>query len=264
MSAALTNHPTWGTYSLADKPGAWQIGPLSLWIERTSAEWIVTHQSGDDPLDMRASYESGWSEEPPESATRIRCAAGSSNAMVHVCAALADRAVVVKPEQPFILLADDETTFYIGSQLWVSVHVGEPARKLIEMPSFRPSDTWFGPSTREGELCYASRTRARMHLSELDIYPARALTPVRLINHGSDPLTFERLKVPIAYLGLYVDDEGRHWTQGLTVERGSTGAEVECRVESALPPAAGELHAIAGPRRAIAGVFKRALHALIG
>ena len=107
----------------------------------------------------------------------------------------------------------------------------------------------------------ANNTRAS--LEEAPVRPARALTQIRLRNGASDSLVFERLKIPVGHLSLYRAADGRLWTNSLSVTRSSAG-EVECTVDEQAPPQAEGRAAIEKPRRAGPGLFKRALHALIG
>ena len=261
------SHEIWGNFEIPPGThGAWQIGPQDLAVGRTQHEWVINTAASSDPFDERASfrYLEQPLPDPAEGVKQLRCAVGGRGNTMQLAPSLADRPVVVRAEQPFTLLPDDETSFFVGSPVWVRLRVGSPARELTELPSLRPSDTWFGPNTREGELCYASRTRARASLEQAPVRPARALTRIRLRNGASDPIVFERLKIPVGHLSLYRAADGRLWTNGLSVTRGSAGGEVECAVDERAPPQAEGSAPIEPPRRVGPGLFKRALSALIG
>ena len=109
--------------------------------------------------------------------------------------------------------------FQVGSPVWVRLEVADPPTVLRELPSHRPSDTWFGGNTRVGELCYATETRALLHLENLPVLSRSAVTPVRIRNLAPSPLALERLKLPVPLLALYSDRRGRLWTQGVTLTR---------------------------------------------
>ena len=109
--------------------------------------------------------------------------------------ALADRPVVARPEKPFCLPAGAEAVVYVSSPLWVVLSTAQDL-KLAEIPIVRPSDTWLGPSTREGELCYASRTFLRLSLDNLPRRPHRATSMVRILNHADTALPLRALKLP--------------------------------------------------------------------
>jgi len=252
----------WGNVDLPpDTHGEWRIGPLQMWIERAEHEWSLATKIVAGGLDESIAYArvDGPATEVPDDAERSRCAVGRGGAL-HVGPALADRPVVVRAEEPFTLLSGDETTFYVSSPIWLRLCVGD--RQWCEFPSLRPSDTWFGPSTREGELCYASRTAARMSLADAPVLPARALTMVRLHNEDDTVLVFERLKIPIGYLGLFAGEDGRLWTHSLQVVRTRESADVD--VDSAPPASAGTVALLEGQRQSGPNLLKRTIHALFG
>lgn len=260
--ASASRSSPWGHFELPPQGRARiECGPLTLWVERKPKEWHLAHARNRDAPGNQGGFELGV-EPAPGDAEQVRFAAGSTNASLCARPALADRPIVIRPEQPFALFAGDEAVFYFGSPLWLELTAGDPPRPLLELPCVRPSDTWFGPSTREGELCYAAQTRARMDLEAIDWGPARALTRVRLINSSAQTLHFTRLLVPIGRLGLFLAADGRHWTEGL---RANVGTEVvDCEVETAPPEEAGSVERVREARRGSSGGFRRALVALVG
>jgi len=50
-------------------------------------------------------------------------------------------------EQPLGVPPGEQASVYVSSPLWVRIETGKPAKLLCELPTFRPSDTWFGPNT---------------------------------------------------------------------------------------------------------------------
>jgi hypothetical protein len=137
--------------------------------------------------------------------------------------ALPDRAVVTSPRVPVYLLPGEEARLYIGSPLWVQVAAQTPPRHLCELPILRPSDSWFGPNNLVGELCYATHTRARVRVENLPLYVRYAVTPLHIRNRADTPLRVERVKLPVPYLDLYSGDDGRLWTQEVTMTRQGEG-----------------------------------------
>lgn len=261
-SSQQSLRPPWGEVHLA--PGATvehQLGPLSLWMHRTETELACATHIGEDPLSTTAAVVDPHSV-VPEDAWRGRWVLGPHIGAIRLAPALADRAVVVRPEHPLTLLPGDQAVVYVGTQLWLTVSAGD--RLLAEWPTFRLSDTWFGSSTRSGELCYASRTRARTQREDVPIRAARALTRLQLENHAKTPLVLERLKVPVEHLALYLGEDGRFWTQSLQVQRTQDATLVDVQVHDAAPTEAGAAHFITPPRSPIPGAVKRALEALIG
>jgi hypothetical protein len=165
--------------------------------------------------------------------------------------ALADRPVVVNPEIPFALPAGEETSLYVSVSLWLQIHTGNPASLLLEEPVFRPSDTWFGPSTMEGELCYAGRTGARLNLENLTVRPQRAICAVRIRNRAATLLPLQRLKLPAPNLSLFTSAEGHLWTEALTLDRDQDGELASLRLGKGPPREARDPVHVNGPRARI-------------
>lgn len=168
---------------------------------------------------------------------------------VRLSAALPDRSVITKPEQPLYVFPNEQITLYLSFPLWVRVEVGDPPRALQEVPVFRLSDTWFGDNTREGELCYASRSFGRLDVDKINRRAYRALSAVVVRNRGSDPLFLERINTPCPLLSLYEDNVGQLWTNTQIFERteGQTLASLE--IDKRAPSAAKGAKLVAGPRQ---------------
>lgn len=218
--------PTWwGIFELApDSTGRWRIGPATLLVQRLTQEWRVIIETGGDPAraDVDIEIPATLPAEQRDLVMRDqvrRFGVSASSGRVTLAAQLAALPVVAAPERPVEIPADDEITVYVGSTIWVSISVGEPSRQLLELPLMPVSDTWFGPSPRVGELCYASRTHCRLDLAALPMLPHRAITSVQVRNRASTPLILEQLKLPVPYLALYLSSEGGLWTQDVTLER---------------------------------------------
>ncbi len=256
----------WGDFAIAANAWRrWQVGPLTLWIQRLANEWRLAWQEETDETHPGAlEVDEAAPEGPPETAFLERIASHRLGERLIVAPRLADRSVVVRPETSFRLAPQGVVDLYVGTPLWVFLETSEPAHRLLDVPTQRPSDSWFGPSTTEGELCYAGRTSARLQRDNLSRSPHRAVTRVRLRNRADDDLLLERLNLPVPNLGLFSDDGGQIWTQTVSVERGADGKLAEVRIEEQ-PPAEAEAAAqIAQPRVVIdRNVFSRALGALL-
>lgn len=210
----------WGDLRLAvDETARWHIGPLELAVRRGRREWQLAW--GWDPERSEAEdWEAERDAELPEHlAHHQRFVVGQTGERVAVRPTLADRPVVSLPRVPVHLLPEREATLYVGSPIWVRIEVGEPGVTLTELPTRRTSDTWFGGSTREGELCYATQTRARLQTENLPVLSRSAVTAVQIRNQAASPLAVERLKLPVPLLSLYCDDQGRLWTEGVSLTR---------------------------------------------
>ncbi len=263
MSERITaSSPWWGAVSL-DERRRWsgRLGPFEMWLNLQGGEVTIAHRHGPDPLQVGRGRASA--AEPPEDAEWLRCP--TSQSALELSPALADRPIVVRPEVPLRLLPGDSTELRISTPLWLRLDAGLPAHRLLDVPTFRPSDTWFGPSPREGELCYASRTRARLAAASEGLTTTRAHTLLALTNGGSDSLLVDRINLPVPRLGLYLGDGGLLWTDGLSVARQPGEELVEVSIQRGLPPRLAGARRVAEPRNPEHGnVFVRAMTSLLG
>jgi hypothetical protein len=256
----------WGDFDVQrDQTLFWHVGPLKLWIQHRVAELRLGSESGDDPLET-ASIIAQPASEILESAELIRFAGGAITGAVRIEPALADRSIVVRPEIPFKLLPGLSVSVYITTPLWVRVFTREPNRKLLDIPSIRPSDTWFGPSSILGELCYASMTSARLQLAEVPVHPGRAVTTVRLDNRTKEPLYLDRLNAPVPHLALFRDEDGDFWTQSISgVWQRSHEDSAKVVLEPGPPKEAKGAKRVAEPRKkGSANLALRAIKSLLG
>lgn len=186
-----------------------------------------------------------------------------SNGRRHVTVVprLADRAVVSRPFVSTGLLPRESTTLMVSTPLWAEVRVGD--RMLIQLPTSRLSDTWFGADTRSGELCYATQTRARLNLGAVDKRAAfRAITAVTVINRGDDNLSLDRINVPVPHLTLFCDGR-RFWTSPLTITRERDLTTAKITIEGKPPQTDGAVERIAEPRTPVrGGVLNKAIDLL--
>lgn len=207
----------WGEHDLAEgETRYWRIGPLELWISNLPNEWRAYHRQlgeGEEPGDPAA---------PPEDAQRARFGFRRSGSRVRLTPLLADRSVVLRPEEALVLPSGEEATLFVSTPVWLRLGL-EPVGELLELPSQRLSDTWFGPSTMVGELCYASRSPTYLELSALERQPHQVITPLQLSNGAADPLSFEKVKLPVQYLSVYRAKDGALWSEAVALRREEAG-----------------------------------------
>lgn len=239
----------WGRY---DVPlGAvqrWRIGPLTLRVQRFAREWRLATERSTDYLDgtvavAEAEAESDLREAPDLLRIGMQGTAGH----LHLLPRLADRPVVSRPDAPFRVLGRDEVTLYVSTPLWLAVQTPDASTGLYELPIFRPSDTWFGANTREGDLCYATRTVCRLDLADVPFRPHRAVTAVRIVNRAESPLVLDRVSLPVGNLTLY-DADGALWTESLTLTRLPDEDLAPVTLGKGPPAAAPGATRLAGPR----------------
>lgn len=247
QSAATPQRQWWGRFAVEERQALrWRIGPLTLWVRRLAQEWQLSHRRDDDAEQDSteiAAPESDW--DAAARAELERFVFRRTGAALELTPALADRPVVTRPVVPFYLGGGEEVTVYVSSPLWLRVAAGEVVMR--ELAIQRPSDTWVGPSTREGELCYASRTHCRLEADELPRRSYRAVTPLLIRNRDRRPLLIERLSLPVAYLSLFATAQGELWTQTVTIKREQgTGAVMD--VGTAPPAGLGPTQLLCRPR----------------
>lgn len=231
----------------------WRIGPSELWLARRPHEWRLFHRQDDEPL--AEALEIARPVDPaelPEDASTKRFSFGRSPSRVVLEPRLADRPMVVRPQTPLYVPPGERVTLYVSTPLWIAVKAGQGAALLAELPSYRPTDSWFGSSTTAGELCYATRTSARLDASELPLRPHRAVTPMHIRNAGQELLPLDRLQVPVGYLTLYRTPLGL-WTQSVTLTREESGDLAALKLGKSAPSQAGGGQRLVGPRQASEG-----------
>ncbi|MDX1631448.1 MAG: hypothetical protein R3234_06285 [Thermoanaerobaculia bacterium] len=211
----------WGVFELGEgSVGYWRIGPLDLWIRRRQREWrIAAERQAEEGREGWELALSAAEEEVPELEEVTRFATGATTPTLELAPILADRTLVTRPAIPLHLLPGQPVSLFVSSPLWIRIVAGGGSLPLTEVPTTRPPDTWFGPTTTEGELCYGSRTSARLQEEELPHRAHRAITEVRLRNPGSTDLLLERLGLPLPHLPLYWHRDRGFGTPRITVEQ---------------------------------------------
>lgn len=238
-------HSWWGDFKLDNEQSRlWHIGPLTLIVRCLSGEWQIAHQRVDNRLDGEAVWDVRDTDQLPETLENTsRYIFQQTTGQLNIAPIMADRPIVSRPHTPFYLSAGEEVTVYVSSPLWLQLATGlSTVRELESIAIQRPSDTWFGPSTREGELCYATTTHCRIHLDDVPLRPHRAITPVFIRNQANTALAVERLNLPAPLLPLYASSKGQLWTPDVTLIREKDGEMAKLKIDNK-PPAESE-HAV--------------------
>jgi hypothetical protein len=241
----------WSEIKLRENGTAlWELGPLRLAVQHLPREWRLLYEhvevSGDE--DDQWSHQIVEDSEAPEYTEVERYVFGGTNNSLQILPALADRPVVSRPIVPFTVPAREEATIFVSTPLWAHIQVGSQSQTLQYLPIRRPSDTWFGPSTLEGELCYAGRTYGRLNLSEIPLRPFRAITEVLIRNRANSALHAERLSLPVPFLSLFATAAGRLWTEAVTMIRTRDSGQADLQIQNSPPEEAAETLKVASPR----------------
>ena len=225
------------------------VGPLSLTVHRSRQEWLIRHQSKGDLYDDQVTLEERQEQRnEPEDRSEQRFVVSGDSRVVQIGVRLPDRGIVSRPMTPLSIPSGEAVRLYLSYPLWVNIGVGEPPRSLLEFPSFRLSDTWFGDNTREGVLCYGTRSRCRLNLADHPHLPYRAITPLAIRNRADTTLLLEKVRLPVSVLSLYRDGDGRFWTQDVTLTRQASGGMADLALGNGAPSEAGHAERIAEPR----------------
>lgn len=254
-----------GTFVFEEEETAtFLVGSLDLRVWSRAGEWRLAVVYDRDPLLDRASVTKPagpWS--PPPGAKLQRVASDAGDRVLVLEVALADRDVVVRPDPPLTVLPGDAVQIFVGTPLWLRVLTGD-GRTIAEIPTVRMTHTWFGPSPREGELCYALRSRARVSAAEMPRRPHRAIAVLSVTNEADDRLVLERLKVPVPHLAVFRAEDGSHWTQSLSIVRSRGRDDAKVQVDAGPPEVAGSVESVADARlRGTPGMLVRAFDALL-
>ena len=202
-----------------------ELEGLRLAVTRHTSEWAFFY---DQPGIHASSPPNHWQQKlgtvnPDEYKETARFMFRTTHASLNIVPALADRPVVTSPTTPLNLPPEEEVTLFVSSPLWIQLYSEGATTPLLDIPIQRVSDTWFGNTTRSGELCYASRTHGYLSLQQLPIRMHRAITPVVVRNNADTNLLLERISLPVPNLSLYEDGERRLWTETITLVRESDG-----------------------------------------
>jgi hypothetical protein len=220
-----------------------QLGPLEVYVTRYLREWQFFYRYAEQPLtDVVSAFED---EDPPKRGdmadfehVRISDAHSTDDISLRLKLLPADRPVVARPSEPVYIIEKGSADWYVTTPAWIQF-VREPGGAVLQtIPTWRPTDTWFGPPTGSGPLCYASRTKAYHVLEELPHHALRIVTHTILKNSGS-ALNVERIVVPTPNLKVWSNENGRLWTQSVTLERGADGQLTGARALHAPPDIAG-------------------------
>jgi hypothetical protein len=68
---------------------------------------------------------------------------------------LADRAMIATLNKPIVVLPGEEIKVFISTPLWMTILVPQRKVPVADILFWRPTDSWFGPSTMTGDLCYS-------------------------------------------------------------------------------------------------------------
>ncbi len=226
-----------------------RLGPLVVTVARLDNEWRVIREAVGGNDSEVSIQENVPIEEPPPSANVTRYATASKTERLRIVPVLPDRSVLTRPERPISILPHTEVRLYVGSPLWIRLLQG--ADDLLgELPATPPKEAWVGSSTRDGELCYATRTYGRLHLEDMKLLPHRVMTSVAINNGAEHVFVCDHVSLPVRRLSVFASSEGRLWTEPISLERSPHEEFAKLDVSSGPPGEARGATLLSGPRDA--------------
>lgn len=211
----------------------WQVGERLIAIKRGDREWTIWNKETPDDLNQPITVNTRIEPTALEVAPYSRYMVTKTSDTLMIEPSLADRAVVATPSTPLVVMPQETIEVYVSTPLWMSIFIAETDMLIADIPFWRPSDSWFGPSTMKGDLCYSKYTDARVDLTQLEQHSCRAITEVSLRNDLHEPLKVEKLNLPVPSLKLYVNQKSEFWTDRVSiVQREEHGKSISLVTQS--------------------------------
>jgi hypothetical protein len=240
----------WGGHSFEPGQGRhWHLAGMDLSIIRQAREWqFQIHRTPGQGEDNHAWHHDHTLPETPIGELRRYVFRQTSSAL-KLLPRLADRSIVIRPVMPLFVPPGQNITLYVSTPVWLSCHVEGQDAPLLDIPVVRPADTWFGPNTVHGELCYATQVSGRLELDQLVPRPFRAVTPVQIGNQGNQLMPVERINLPVPFLPVYAAESGRLWTPTLHVTTEERHKVPRIRIDNTISTEAGHVTLLSPARR---------------
>jgi hypothetical protein len=244
----MKNNSWWGefTFELQEKK-CWSVGERAIVLRREAAEWNTWNiESEEEDNDIVVS--DGACINVDDMTITGRFLEKNTSEKIKVSPLLADRTVIARPSSPLTILAGEKIQLFISTPIWFYAETFPNGKCLVDLPFWRPSDSWFGGSTIDGQLCYAKYTSAKTKIDELELHPHKATTPIMVINSHNKELTINRINVPVNHLNLYSDDKNQLWTSRITIEIADDSADIELVIDKNVSAEFEPLTFISSPR----------------
>ena len=243
----MSNSIWWGdfTFDLQEQK-CWSIGQRAILLKRKATEWNTWNieSVAQEHDDITLSDGANFTVESTDVVGRFL--EKSTSDTVKVFPLLADRTVISTP-------------------IWFCAHTVPSGKCIVDLPFWRPSDSWFGSSTIDGQLCYAKYTSAKTQLEDLDLHSHKATTSIIVVNNHDQPFTINRINVPVNHLHLYSDEQNNLWTSRLTIEIKNDSSDVELIVDKSVSSELAPLTFISSPRVSLGhGKLIRRISNLLG
>lgn len=223
----------WGDiYFELDEVKTWRIGQRKISVQRKKTEWLIWNEKTEEENFEALVLENSVSNDIPISVLPQRYLLKSTQPYLTAKPLLADRSIIVRPNSILNILPGETIDLYVSSPLWMAFYNmafyntalcnttfyntasynTKETLPISEIPFWLPSDSWFGPNTMVGELCYSKYTDAKVTLDNIQKRSHRAITKISISNEHDESLAIERLSLPTPLLDLYIDTNNQFWT----------------------------------------------------
>lgn len=242
--------PWWGEFLFdVNDVAQWTIGTRQIALRRLQAEWNVWDVDGPEVEGFNKLVHGKLSlTELPDDKCLSRHLFKATEERVNILPALADRPITSRPSRSLTIMPGEAGRLYVSTPLWFKITTTSKNICFFDRPFWRPSDSWFGPSTIEGEMCYSKHTDARLNLELIERRSHRAITPVNVVNDSNQALVIDRFNLPVPMLSLFSDSAGYLWTEALTVTRERDDDSVVLTLDKKAPIETEGAQRVAAPR----------------
>ncbi|MDU0355212.1 hypothetical protein RS130_16060 [Paraglaciecola aquimarina] len=222
----------WGDINFkVDQIKAWRIGERKICVQRKPSEWLVwdqhTSEENFEPLVLEeSSNEQSLSDVVPK-----RYLLNKTLGSLNVAPLLANRSVIVRPSSTLNVLPGEKVELFVSSPMWLAFYSHVNSSPISDIPFWQPSDSWFGPSTMVGELCYSKYTEAKVNLTNIQKRSHRAITTISISNEHDELLVIDRISLPLPFLNLYVDSSEQFWTDKICLIHHLDGDRPSFRID---------------------------------
>ncbi|UZE94537.1 hypothetical protein [Alkalimarinus alittae] len=226
------------------------VGALELYINLLENEWTFRHSylTQDETKTEKKIELSALKKNTRDDLDPLRFINANQQKTLQFRPRLANKSIVAKPYMPVFLPSQQTVTIYISTPIWLAIFFEGHKQPLLELPTFKLSDTWFGPRPHKGELCYSSRFSGRIDLKALPKRASRIITPVKITNNGADNLKLEKISIPCDYLAVYLNKNNELWTPTLSILREVDQNKTKVAIEKTLHPSLEQARRVGEPR----------------
>lgn len=195
----------------------WRIGMRKISAQRKNTEWLIWNQEIEEESFEELVLEGEISVDNSISLIPQRYLVEKTQKYLTASPRLADRAFIVRPNSTLNILPGEKIELYVSTPLWLALYNHSGTLPISDLPLWQPSDSWFGPNTMVGELCYSHFTEAKVTLDNIHKRSHRAITTISISNEHDELLAIERISLPTPFLNLYVDATHQFWTDKVSL-----------------------------------------------